>query len=68
MLAPFVAVIVTRSPEEPPLDNDIVGVVSVVSLSVFDVPVSEAAARSGAPGADGAVVSSVNGMDVPALD
>ena len=30
-----------------------VGVVSLVTLSVFDVPVSLAAARSGTPGADG---------------
>jgi hypothetical protein len=36
-----------------------VGVVLLVMLSVFDVPVSDAAARSGVEGADGAVVSTV---------
>ena len=37
-----------------------VGVVTLVMLSVDDAPWSEIAARSGAPGAAGAVVSRVN--------
>jgi hypothetical protein len=57
VVEPFVAEIVTRSPLLPPLAIDIVGVVSVVTLSVFELPVSEDAARSVAPGADGADVS-----------
>jgi hypothetical protein len=57
VVEPFVAVIVTTSPTEPPLDSDTAGVASVVLLSVFDVPLSDAAARSGAPGAVGADVS-----------
>lgn len=36
-----------------------VGVVALVILSVFDVPVSLASARSGVDGAAGAVLSSV---------
>ena len=36
-----------------------VGVVSVVRLSVAEAPVSDAAARSGVPGAEGAVASIV---------
>ena len=44
---------------------DIAGVLSFVRLSEFDVPVSEAAIKSGATGADGATVSSVmfSGVD-----
>ena len=54
---PSVAEIVTISPAVA-LDKEKVGVVSLVMLSVFDEPVSEAAARSGALiGDDGAVVS-----------
>jgi hypothetical protein len=67
-LAPFAAVIVTRSPALPPLDNDIVGVESVVTLSVFELPVSEEAAKSGAPGAIGDAVSTIIDIEVPALD
>jgi len=66
VVEPFVALIVTRSFVAPPLERDMVGVVSVVLLSVDELPVSEAAARSGAPGADGAVVSTV--MLVAGLD
>jgi hypothetical protein len=57
VVVPLVALMVTTSPLFPPLEIDIVGVVSVVLLSVFEVPVSDAAARSGAPGAMGAAVS-----------
>ncbi|MFM8794336.1 MAG: hypothetical protein ACKOFF_05555, partial [Acidimicrobiales bacterium] len=46
------------SPFDPP-EPSIVGVVSEVMLSVDDVPVSDAAASSGAPGAAGAEVSTV---------
>ena len=56
VVAPFVAVMVTVSPDVPPA-AEIVGVVSVVMSSLDDVPVSDAAERSGADGADGAVVS-----------
>ena len=44
---------------------DIAGVLSFVRLSEFDVPVSEAAIKSGATGADEATVSSVmfSGVD-----
>ncbi len=38
---------------------DIDGVVSLVLLSVFDVPESDAGSRSGAAGADGAEVSTL---------
>ena len=55
----MVAVIVTVSPVEPP-EADIVGVVSLVLLSVFEEPVSEPAARSGVDGAEGAVRSRVS--------
>ena len=58
MVLPFVAEMVIVSPAEPP-DADIVGVLSEVKLSVDDEPRSEAAARSTAVGADGAVVSIV---------
>jgi hypothetical protein len=55
-------VTVLPSGTNPP---DIDGVESLVRLSEFDVPVSEAATKSGAAGADGATVSSVmfNGVD-----
>jgi len=58
VVAPFVAVTVAVSPVEPPSTEN-VGVVSEVMLSVDDVPVSEPAARSGAPGAEAAVESTV---------
>ena len=71
MVAPLVAVIVTVSPVEPP-EADIVGVVSVVLLSVFEEPVSDPLARSGVEGAEGAVVSieidnSPEAVDAPAV-
>ena len=56
------ALIVAVSPVVPPLDSENVGVVSVVLLSVLEFPVSDDAARSGAPGALGAVVSTVRGV------
>ena len=64
MFVPSVAVIVTLSPDAPPV-ADMVGVVSFVTLSVFDEPESLAAAMSGADGADVAVVSRsrFNGVD-----
>ena len=52
MVAPLVAVMVAVLPLLPPLTEN-VGVVSFVTLSVSDEPVSDAAARSGAVGADG---------------
>ena len=55
---PFVAEIVATSPVDPP-ETENVGVVSLVTSSELDRPVSEAVARSGTPGADGAVVSLV---------
>ena len=48
----MVAVIVTVSPVEPP-EAEIVGVVSVVLLSVLELPRSELVARSGIDGAAG---------------
>jgi hypothetical protein len=67
LVPPLLAVMVTTSPVLPPL-ADMVGVVSVVLLSVLELPVSDAASRSGSEGALGAVVSRVIVMDVPALD
>lgn len=58
VVVPLVALIVTRSPFDPPV-NDIVGVVSEVLLSVLDNPLSDDVARSGAPGVAGEVVSTV---------
>ena len=55
---PFAAVIVMVSPAEPP-DADMVGVLSLVALSVDDEPRSDVVARSTAVGAVGAVVSNV---------
>ena len=49
---PFVAVMVAVSPVVPPV-TDIVGVVSLVMLSVLDAPVSEDGSKSGAVGVDG---------------
>ena len=67
LVPPLLAVIVTRSPVLPPL-ADIVGVVSVVLLSVLESPVSDPASRSGRPGALGGVVSTVRASDDPAED
>jgi hypothetical protein len=53
VVVPFVAVNVTVSPAEPPATES-AGVVSDVASSVDDVPVSDAATRSTAPGAAGA--------------
>jgi hypothetical protein len=53
---PFVAVNVIVSPADPP-DAPSVGVESLVTLSVDDVPVLDPDARSTAVGAAGAVVS-----------
>ena len=55
---PLVAVIVAISPVAPP-DVLSVGVVSLVTLSVLDAPVSDEARRSGIVGAAGAEVSIV---------
>ena len=68
---PFVAVKVMVSPVEPPLAL-IVGVLSLVLLSVLLVPVSELAARSGTPGVVGAVASietdnAFDAADAPAV-
>ena len=56
MTPPLVALKVTVSPVVPPV-TDIVGVESNVTLSVLDVPESDAATRSGIDGATGAVLS-----------
>ena len=53
---PLVALSVMVSPELPPVALN-VGVLSFVLLSVLLVPESELLARSGAPGAAGALVS-----------
>ena len=58
VVLPLVTEMVTVSPAVPP-DADIVGVVSLVTLSVLDAPVSDDVATSGAPGAAGGVVSTV---------
>jgi hypothetical protein len=50
------------SPFAPPV-TPIVGVVSLVLLSVFDAPVSDDANRSTPDGADGGVASMVSGND-----
>ena len=58
---PFVAVTVTMSPEVPPTTEN-VGVVSLVTLSVSDTPVSDEPSKSGvagALGADGGLVAGV---------
>jgi hypothetical protein len=55
------------SPVEPPVAVTF-GDVSEVRLSVEEVPVSETAERSGVPGAEGAVVSTVSARAVPAVD
>jgi len=56
MVVALLAEIVAISPAIPPL-VDIVGVVSLVMLSVVDAPVSDDASRSGAVGARGATAS-----------
>ena len=58
VVVPFVAVSVIVSPVEPPLAL-MVGVVSLVALSVLEEPESELVARSTPDGADGAVASTV---------
>jgi hypothetical protein len=58
---------VMRSPVVPPL-ADIVGVVSLVLSSLLDAPRSDAASRSGNPGADGADVSRLRVIDDDELD
>jgi hypothetical protein len=67
VVEPFVAVTVAVSPVDPP-GTENVGVVSEVTLSLFEVPVSEPDARSGAPGAEVAVESTVNGRPELAAD
>ena len=67
VVAPFVAVTVAVSPVEPP-GTENAGVVSEVMLSLFDVPVSDPDARSGAPGAEAAVESTLNGRPELAAD
>ena len=67
VVAPFVAVNNTVSPVVVPASAR-VGVVSDVTSSADDEPVSEAAARSGATGADGAVVSMTRLRAAPADD
>jgi hypothetical protein len=62
VVVPLVAEMVIVSPFAPPVAL-IVGVVSLVLLSVSDEPVSDAANRSTPEGADGAVVSIVIGND-----
>lgn len=60
---PFVAVIVTVSPFDPPgIEND--GVTSFVMLSASDFPVSELGSRSGLTGAAGAD-ESIDSGNVP---
>jgi hypothetical protein len=63
VVVPLVAAMVMVSPFAPP-DALIAGVVSLVLLSVFDAPVSDASARSTPEGADGGVVSSVTELAV----
>jgi hypothetical protein len=68
VVVPLVAEMVMVSPFAPP-DALIVGVVSLVLLSVSDDPVSDAANKSTPDGADGAVVSTEISRDcvVPVL-
>jgi len=65
VVAPLVAVNSTVSPAVAP-GSDIAGVVSEVVLSVSELPVSEAATRSGAVGEEGAVVSTLSDVAGPA--
>ena len=62
MLVPLVAEMVMVSPFDPPVAL-IVGVLSLVMLSVEDVPLSEDATRSTAVGAAGADVSTMTLRD-----
>jgi len=55
---PLDAVMVAVSPVDPP-ETENAGVVSEVMSSLEEDPESDAAARSGVPGADGGVVSTV---------
>ena len=61
-MVPLVAEIVMVSPLAPPVAL-MVGVLSLVLLSMFDDPVSDDARRSTPVGADGAVVSTVTFND-----
>jgi hypothetical protein len=68
---PLVALRVIVSPVLPPVALN-VGVLSLVLLSVLSVPESELAARSGTPGAVGALVSidtdnATEAVDAPAV-
>jgi hypothetical protein len=67
VVAPLVAEMVIVSPLVPPLAL-IVGVVSLVLLSVFDAPESDDAERSTPDGADGAAPSIVIGSAVDDVD
>ena len=67
VVAPFVAVRVIRSPDDPP-PRDMVGVVSAVTLSVSEEPESDDAARSGPVPSVGAVASTVMLRPEPAVD
>ena len=64
-VVPFVSYRVTVAPTSAP-EPVITGVVTLVMLSVLLLPESEALARSGAPEADGAVVSIVTDRPVEA--
>ena len=71
MFVPLVALRVIVSPVLPPVALN-VGVLSLVLLSVLSVPESELAARSGTPGAVGALVSidtdnATEAVDAPAV-
>ena len=63
MVEPCVAVTVTVSPSLAPVDP-IVGVVSLVMLSVDEIPVSDAVAKVGADGAVMAATEAVRVEDV----
>ena len=67
MVVPLVAEIVMVSPLAPPVAL-IVGVLSLVLLSVFDDPVSDEAARSTPVGAVGAVPSIEIGSALDEVD
>ena len=63
MVEPCVAVTVTVSPSLAPVDP-IVGVVSLVMLSVDEIPVSDEVAKVGADGAAMAATEAVRVDDV----
>ena len=67
VVAPFTAVNSTVSPAVAPT-SVMVGVVSDVTLSESDDPRSDEATRSGVPGVNGAVVSTVSESEAPAAD